>query len=360
MELVLHNRSILPKDQVLVSLDSIDVAYGYGVYETMKVRKGVVYYPEFHEQRLFDSARFLGIHHDFQPGEVIQGIRSLLVAWKTGGSGDGVSGSDRGSDNMVEIPSSHVPASEPSDSNHYSLRDRAENCNLKVLMIGHTGKPADLYCFILGPLYPDRKELKKGASALIYPGERHFPQAKSLSMLMSTIAFRSAQGLGCYDSLLMNRHHQITEGTRTNLFFYYGDSENLKELKIFTPPLTQVLNGITRRTIWDCFLSHGIQLEEKPLSLADLLQDQPPALFLSSTSTKIMPIKELQLPWSPEIAGSTNTLGTKEHLDYLDRIGITEPADVQLTQSVDLPVPKSMRFLQEIYNDYLERWAEKQ
>ena len=331
MELVLHNRSILPKDQVLVSLDSIDVAYGYGVYETMKVRKGVVYYPEFHEQRLFDSARFLGIRHDFQRGEVIQGIRSLLEAWKTGGSG----------------------------SELQALRDRAENCNLKVLMIGHTGRPADLYCFILGPLYPDRKELKKGASALIYPGERHFPQAKSLSMLMSTIAFRSAQGLGCYDSLLMNRHHQITEGTRTNLFFYY-DSDDLGKLKIFTPPLTQVLNGITRRTILDCFQAHGIQIEERPLSLEDLFQDQPPAIFVSSTSTKIMPIKEFHIPWVQGLPGSANNLGSQAHLDYLDQIGITEPADVHVTTSLELPVPKSMRFLQEIYNEYLERWAEKQ
>jgi branched-subunit amino acid aminotransferase/4-amino-4-deoxychorismate lyase len=289
MNYVLKNGDIVPESEAMVSLDDIDITYGYGVYETLKVRKGVLYYPKFHEERLFESARILGIDHTLSLGDLVVGLNSLVQ----------------------------------------SAGEKGQNCNLKVLLIGHTGRPADLYAFVLNPLYPDRKEVRYGTLVTLYPGERHFPQAKSLSMLLSTVAFRQAKALGAYDALLVNRDNHITEGTRTNMFYFepVKDRTGIPAI-VYTPPLSQVLNGITRRTIIDCFEHRGISTIERPLPVDELRSDNPPALFVCSTSTKILPVKTVVLPAEDK--------------------------------SLELPVPQEIKILQNWYDEYLVAWTADQ
>lgn len=287
MNHVLKNGDIVPESEAMVSLDDIDVTYGYGVYETLKVRKGVLYYPQFHEERLFESARILGIDHTLSAGDLEAGLNSLVR----------------------------------------SAGEKGQNCNLKVLLLGHTGRPADLYAFVLNPLYPDRKEVRDGTLVTLFPGERHFPQAKSLSMLLSTVAFRQAKALGAYDALLVNRDNHITEGTRTNIFYFQPEKDGLGIPKVvYTPPLSQVLNGITRRTIIECFKQQSIATVERPLSVEEIRSDNPPAVFVCSTSTKILPVKGVIMP--------------EEH------------------HKIDLSIPKEIKILQKWYDEYLAAWSE--
>ncbi|MFQ3620131.1 MAG: aminotransferase class IV, partial [Spirochaetales bacterium] len=155
------NGNLLPVEQAVVSVDDIHFAYGYGVYETLKVRRRILYFPGLHEERLFHSAQVIGLDHPFQPGEVTKGIVQLVQA------------------------------------------NRTEDANIKVLLIGgNTASEARLYILTLNPLFPDRKDYKQGAIAIIYPGERVFPEAKTLNMLVSTLAFRVARAEGAYDAVL--------------------------------------------------------------------------------------------------------------------------------------------------------------
>ena len=285
MNPVLKNGEIVDYEAAKVSLDDIDALYGYGVYETLKVRKGILYYPQFHEERLLNSARIIGIRHNLVPGDLTAGLKKLIRA----------------------------------------ASDAATNSNLKVVLLGHSGRPADLYAFVTNPLYPDRKQLKHGASALVYEGERHFPAAKSLSMLMSTIAFRSAQAVGAYDALLLTRDGRLTEGTRTNLFCFRPPKQGVAV--VLTPLKTEVLEGITRRTVIECLGAAGYELREQSLLLEDLIGAEPPAVFLTSTSTKILPLRELILPDG---------------------------------QRIPLEVPPLVREFQRLYDDYLESWAASQ
>lgn len=301
MNLVLFNGNIVDYEAAKVSLDDIDALYGYGVYETLKLRKGIIYYPDFHEERLLSSARIIGIRQDLKTGDLKRGLETLVQAVLAGKLGPNAKPQD-----LVQARSGF-------------------NANLKVVLIGHSQRPADLYAFLLNPLFPDRKELRQGAKALIYHGERHFPAAKSLSMLMSTIAFREAQAKGAYDALLVSREGKVREGTRTNLF-YYWDQEGGKPT-VFTPPHEEVLEGITRRTLIDCLNQAGYRLEERSLPLESLTGSRPPSLFLTSTSTKILPIREL-------LAGQD--------------------------QLFALPVPASLREIQKLYDSYLEGWAASQ
>ncbi len=228
---------LIPTETATVAIDDIDFAYGYGVYETLKVRKGVLFFAERHEERLFFSASAIGMEHPWRPGQVVDAVVALVRA-------------------------NGIP-----------------DCNVKVLLIA--GK---LYIMALAPLFPKRSDLKAGGRAITFEGERFYPQAKTLSMLVSTIAFRKAKEAGAYDALLVNRNGEVTEGTRTNLFATDGRV-------VYTPPAYQVLAGVTKLTVSDVIRGLGIPLEERTLPVEGLVAWE--GLFLTSTSTKVMPLSRV-------------------------------------------------------------------
>ncbi len=246
------NGELKPTTEATVPLDDLAFAYGFGVYETLKVRHGVLFFPEQHEERLWHSAKTLGLEHPFQPGDFGRFLNALVKANQTG------------------------------------------DANLKALLVGgpHAAE-ARLAILQLAPLFPDRKNYKHGGTAITWQGERVYPQAKTLNMLVSYLAYREAQHRGAYDALLVNRHGQITEGTRTNFFITDGTG-------LACAPAAQVLEGVTQLTVREVIRSLGITLEERPIPLAEAVGWQ--GAFLTSTSTKIMPLRQIDdlvIPLSP-------------------------------------------------------------
>lgn len=243
---VSHNGNLIEKSEALVPVDDINFAYGYGVYETLKLRNGVIYFPERHEERLFHSAEIIELEHRWRRGEVVRSIAELVKA-------NGV-----------------------------------ETANVKVLLIGGSGaSPAEtarLYVMTLSPLYPDRKLYRDGARAVTYAGERHFPQSKSLSMTMSSLAFKHAVRVGAYDALLVDREGYLTEGTRTNLYYSDGTA-------IYTPPAHRVLSGVTKLTLEEQLREHGFSLIERELHRDEMTKWS--SLFLTSSSSKVMPLSRI-------------------------------------------------------------------
>jgi len=246
------NGELKPVAEATVPLDDLEYAYGFGVYETLKVRQGVVYFADLHEQRLWESARTVDLEHPFHPGDFRRFVEALVAANTLG------------------------------------------DANVKALLVGGPkASDARLSILALNPLFPDRKDYKFGATAITWSGERVYPQAKTLNMLVSYLAFREARNLGAYDALLVNRRGELTEGTRTNLFVTDGTG-------LATAPAAQVLAGVTQLTVRQVIQDLGIALEERPLALTELATWQ--GAFLTSTSTKIMPLRRIDatgLPLSP-------------------------------------------------------------
>jgi branched-subunit amino acid aminotransferase/4-amino-4-deoxychorismate lyase len=213
------------------------------VYETLKVRRKILYFAELHAQRLLYSASVIALAHDFTAENIRDWIRDLVRA---NGTAD---------------------------------------ANVKILFVGgSSAAEARVYIMTLNPLFPDRKLYRDGCAAVIFPGERVYPQAKSLNMLVSTMAFRQARAAGAYDALLCTKDGFLTEGTRTNLFFTDG-------AEVFTPPADTVLEGVTKLTLAKALKEEGIPLSEKPLPEAEL--SRWAGYFLTSTSTKVMPLSRI-------------------------------------------------------------------
>lgn len=264
------NNELRPVAEAVVPADDINFAYGFGVYETLKIRKGLLYFAELHIDRLLHSARVIGLEHPYHAADLSYALSELGRA--------------------------------------NSLQD----ANIKVLLIGaEHAENASLYIMTLAPFFPPRTSYRDGIHTISFQGERPFPEAKSLSMLTSTIAFRSARRAGAYDALLVDRDGFVREGTRTNLF--YCDMTSKKS--IYTPPRSTVLDGVTRRTVIEALREDGIHVVERSLHSREL--GKFCGLFLTSTSSKIIPIASVD---SHQVPGSTVTWrALKVYNDYLER-----------------------------------------
>ncbi|MFW5729185.1 MAG: aminotransferase class IV [Spirochaetota bacterium] len=244
----IRNGELRPIEEAVAPIDDLNLLYGFGVYETLKIRRRILYFPERHEHRLYESARIIGLEHPFAEGEIVNAVRRL------GGA------------------------------------NQVEDANVRILLIGGSvssgGADARSEIMLLSPLFPDRRLYTRGATAITMEAERHYPASKSLSMTVSTMAFRAAQRAGAYDALLVNRHDQVTEGTRTNLYL-------IADGTVITPSTSQCLDGVTRETLIDVLHEMGVPVVERPVQREELMRRDDVGVFLSSTSTKMLPLSRI-------------------------------------------------------------------
>jgi D-alanine transaminase/branched-chain amino acid aminotransferase len=246
----LRNGKILPAEEATVPLADIEYAYGFGVYETVRLFKGKLLFLDEHCERLMESARTIGLKHHFSKESVARGTEELVA------------------------------------------KNEAGDCNVKILLIGGpAGRQANLNILCLNPLFPDRKLYKQGVHTVTEWMERPFPHAKTLNMLPSYLAHRNAKTAGAYEALLVDRHGRITEGTSTNFFA-------LKGRTIFSPPESDILLGVTRDNVIKLAERSGFKVAQKNLKLDGL--DEYDDLFLTGTSVKVMPIRSVDdREWGP-------------------------------------------------------------
>jgi len=84
---------------------------------------------------------------------------------------------------------------------------------------------------------------------------------------------------------LMNKQNQITEGSRSNIFFID------KGGKLIAPPGKDILPGITMKYVLELAAAEGIQIEEKTVSTDTL--DSLVSVFISGTSPKVLPVNQI-------------------------------------------------------------------
>lgn len=268
------NGQLLPADQAVVPLDDIAYAYGFGVYETIRVAGGTVYFAQQHAARLLASAAAIELEHRFSAAAVEQAISDLVE------------------------------------------KNQAEACNVKVLLVGGpTAEAAQLYIQCLNPLFPDRQLYKDGATFITERYQREYPHAKTLNMLPSYLAYRRAAAAGAYDALLIDRGGNITEGTRTNFFGLQGRT-------LVSPPEANILLGVMRMVVFRVAAGNGFSVEERHIKPQDLPGYE--AAFVTSTSSKVMPVRAIDTyEFGPQPATLTELMKLTD--DFLENChGILE------------------------------------
>ncbi len=236
------NGEIKPIEAAQHSVLSAEFSYGFGVYENIRVKHNKPLFINEHIYRLLQSAKGIGLKHGFSFKQITKFV-----------------------DNLID-------------------KLNGDTYNLKILLIGSQQSEQTLYILPMKPSFPDRKLYKNGVHTITYEYERFLPNVKSLNMLPSYLAFQKARQVDAYDALFINRSGDIVEGGRTNFFA-------TRRQTLFTAPDKEILLGVTRTHVLEIAKTHGWTVEFLAPKLKDI--DSYDSCFLTSTSSKIMPIRSI-------------------------------------------------------------------
>jgi len=121
-----------------------------------------------------------------------------------------------------------------------------------------------------------------------YRQSRHDPLAghKTTSYFSRLLVLRDGQDRACGEALWFTPENLLAEGCISNVFL-------IKDHRLRTPPLdTPVLPGITRALVIELARQAGIEADEGPCTVEDLLGADE--LFLTNAIMEVMPVTRVE------------------------------------------------------------------
>ncbi len=234
----LYNGDILPSEEFDIEKTTVYPS----VYEVIRVIDGVPLFYEEHINRLWSSVKLLGYEQPYEDAIIKEHILKLLEL------------------------------------------NKCYNYNVKIVINTLDSKKPNLFVYYVVSNYPAVELYKKGIHTILYEAERDNPNVKVIAATFRDKVNKSIENAGAYEALLVNNKGEITEGSKSNVFF-------VKDDVFYTAPAEDVLVGITRSRIIQLCLKLGYNIVEQPISV-DFLEDID-GLFLTGTSPKVLPIASI-------------------------------------------------------------------
>jgi D-alanine transaminase len=163
---------------------------------------------------------------------------------------------------------------------------------------------------------PSEQSFTHGVAAITTPDTRWSRcDIKSIALLPNVLANQQAHAAGAFEALFV-RDGVLIEGSHSNLI-------GVVDGEVVTyPECNYILGGITRRLVLDLAREAGLVTREGPI-FADRL-DTVDELFLSGTTTEVMPITRLD--GRSVGSGSPGPVARALQQAYLERAGVTAGA----------------------------------
>jgi branched-chain amino acid aminotransferase len=257
LSIYLNGQYLDNKEQAQISLYEHGFLYGDGVFEGIRAYNGRIFRMRDHMDRLFKSAKSILL--EIPNGrEELNGI--LLETVKRTGLKDA----------YIRMVVSRGPGDMGIDP---------RKCARAAVYI------------IAGAirLYPEDK-YKNGLKTIICATRRNRPdalnpQVKTLNYLNNILGKIEAIRAGVDEGIMLNDSGYVTEGTADNLFI-------VREGKLCTPPTyVGILDGITRKVIFELCREKGIDCSERVLVAHDLYAADE--VFLCGTGAELIPVIEI-------------------------------------------------------------------
>lgn len=154
-----------------------------------------------------------------------------------------------------------------------------ENINIKII-IQERGRAI----FPIESHYPSQEDYDRGVCCSLLFEERENPSLKVNQAVLRTKANEQMESEEIYESVLVNKKNQITEGSRSNLFFIMDD-------KLHTAPDYLVLGGVTRLKVLEICIEQSIDVVFEAIDYRDLSMFK--AAFICGTSPGVLPIHSI-------------------------------------------------------------------
>ena len=214
------------------------------LYEVIRITEGIPVFLEDHLDRLYHSAQLTGKERLPDPASLAAMIKEFISSQNqlTGNIKLSFSFSDSTSEPMCEL--NFIP--------HY---------------------------------YPVRDEYTNGVKVGLLKAVRPIPHAKVQNSGIRERANKAISDNCLFEVLLIDSEGNITEGSRSNVFF-------IKNETLYSTPVENILQGITRLKVMQICENAGIQVVESAIPVDSL--DQYEAAFLTGTSPKILAIASIE------------------------------------------------------------------
>ena len=226
----------LPADAPFLTAASRAFRYGDGLFETILVRDGDIRLWSYHADRLFGGLRLLRFPLSSlpSPDQLSRQIIELCTENSPSGSSRVRLAVFRGEGGLFDVADSPP---------HFVIESAPWSPN----------------CFILN---------EQGLSIDVFTGGRkacdELANLKSSNYLLYVLAAIHAKSCGLDDCLVLNSRDRLADSAIANLFF-------VRDGRVVTPPLSEGgVAGVMRRHLLEQMPSAGYQVEERPVTTADL------------------------------------------------------------------------------------------
>lgn len=215
---------------------------GKSIYEVIRIIDGVPLFFEEHFLRLENSLKIVGLKNYYSENKMKEKITLLIEK-----------------------------------SKNYTG-------NIKIV-INYIKEKHDLYIFFIGHYYPKKEEYLKGVKTILYFGERDNPNAKVIASSFREAVTKKIKDSNAFEAILVDRDGNVTEGSKSNMFF-------VKDDVVYTSPVKAVLPGITRSKILEVCKKYNIKVIEEKIPYKTL-KDMD-GIFISGTSPKVLPVSYVE------------------------------------------------------------------
>lgn len=227
------------------------VAFGDGIFETMRISNGAICWWELHWKRLYRGMEFLGF--------------DIPKTWNARFFQKQI--------NLMATPQARVRLTVLRGPGGKYLPEN----NTPVFWI--TASPLD------APAYPTNQPINVGFCSRVQVHADGLSAFKTANALRYTLAAMEAAENGWDDGLLLNTKNRVAEATSSNLFI-------LKGRTLCTPPIVEgCVAGVMRHIIMHLASENGYAIKEIPLTFAAVLQAK--SAFLTNAIRGITPIGQL-------------------------------------------------------------------
>lgn len=157
--------------------------------------------------------------------------------------------------------------------------------NIRICIRKKKENGSDLLSYFIPYYYPDEYTYLSGVQMVTYSYVRSNPGIKKWDNRFRVSVYDHIRNSGVYEAVLVNERMEVTEGSRSNIFFIDPME------RVITPPPKDVLPGITRKYVIGICQKEAIEVIERPVLLSDL--GKLTSCFISGTSPKVLPVCQL-------------------------------------------------------------------
>ncbi len=226
----------------------VDINKGTSYYEVLRVMEGLCLFREDHIGRLRQSLLLAGLDHAMRFEEITAVLDKLIAA------------------------------------------NRITEGNIRIVLKPRAKGIPVLYAYAIPHSYPTLLQYEKGVPVSLYQASRVNPNIKQYHPQYHRQVREFIQEKQVYEALLVDESNEVTEGSKSNIFFIKKDT-------VLTAPGSKVLIGITRQKVIALCEYLNIKLIETSISTASLTEME--AAFITGTSPKILPVSNIDQLFLP-------------------------------------------------------------